>query len=204
MENLIVYIDGFNLYYGLRHKHLKQYYWLNLLKLSELFLPPNHVLAKTKYFTSIIRTSNNDKKKRQNTFLEALETLPNFEIYYGHYLNKTVHCDKCNSDIKTHEEKMTDVSIATELIFDAFNNSFDTAIIVSGDSDLVPPIKKIKSSFPSKKIGVGFPPNRRSYDLEKNADFAFEISRNRLKKSVFPETVTNKHGIVLQRPPEWK
>ena len=34
IERVIVYIDGFNLYFGLKSKGWKRYYWLNLQKLA--------------------------------------------------------------------------------------------------------------------------------------------------------------------------
>jgi uncharacterized LabA/DUF88 family protein len=44
--------------------------------------------------------------------------------------------------IKT-EEKGTDVNIASHLLVDAHNNSFDMAVVISNDSDLVEPIKMV-------------------------------------------------------------
>ena len=35
MERIIAYIDGFNLYFGLRAKGWKRYYWLNLRAMCE-------------------------------------------------------------------------------------------------------------------------------------------------------------------------
>ena len=46
---------------------------------------------------------------------------------------------------------MTDVNIAVEMLADAFHNEYDTAILISADSDLSAPIKKVKSLFPQKK-----------------------------------------------------
>ena len=52
---------------------------------------------------------------------------------------------------------MTDVNISVELLADAFQNKFDTALLVSGDSDLTGPIKKIKELFSYvKNITVPF------------------------------------------------
>ena len=34
-EKVIVYIDGFNLYFGLKEKKWKKFYWLNLKKLAK-------------------------------------------------------------------------------------------------------------------------------------------------------------------------
>ena len=46
---------------------------------------------------------------------------------------------------------MTDVNIATQMIIDAYQDKYDTAMLISGDSDLVPPIKAINENF--KKTG---------------------------------------------------
>ena len=42
---------------------------------------------------------------------------------------------------------MTDVNIAVELLQDAFQDAFDTAILISADSDLIAPIAAVKRSF---------------------------------------------------------
>lgn len=99
---------------------------------------------------------------------------------------------------------MTDVRIATELIFDAYDNRFDAAIIISGDSDLVPQIDRVKKQFPHKIIGLAFPPARESNALKKYADYHFVISRTALRKSVFTDKVKGRSGVILERPAEWK
>ena len=55
---------------------------------------------------------------------------------------------------------MSDVKIASELLRDAFLNRFDTAILVSADGDLQPPIDIIKEEFSAKKLVIAFPPDR--------------------------------------------
>ncbi len=47
-------------------------------------------------------------------------------------------------------ETMTDVNIAVELMQDAFHNNFDTAILVSADSDLVGPVVAVQKLLPQK------------------------------------------------------
>ncbi len=54
MEKIIFYIDGFNLYFGLKTKGWKSFYWLNLEKLAQNLLLNNQSLIKVKYFTSRI------------------------------------------------------------------------------------------------------------------------------------------------------
>jgi len=118
---VIAYIDGFNLYYGMRSKGWRRYYWLDVRLLIENLLKPDQMLVSVKYFTSRVSATGRDpdKSRRQNTYLEALQTLKDVNIYYGHYLEKTVECFKCGAKWQVSEEKMTDVNIAVEMMVDA-------------------------------------------------------------------------------------
>ena len=88
-ERVIVYIDGFNLYYGIRAKGWRRYYWLDVRALSENLLRPGQLLMMVRYFTARISSAGSTGKyKRQGTFLEALETRANLHVHYGHYLAK--------------------------------------------------------------------------------------------------------------------
>jgi len=203
MKRVIAYIDGFNLYYGLRSKNWKWFYWLNIQEMARLMLKPGQTLVNTRYFTTAVKHPL-DKHKRQAMFLEALRTLSDFQIYYGHFLASTVTCKNCGHTYQTHHEKMTDVNIATELMSDAFQDKFDIALLVSADSDLVGPVQMVQQLFRKKRIVVAFPPNRYSNALKRIANAYTHIGRNVLSKSVFPDQVAKPDGFVLQRPAQWR
>ncbi len=99
---------------------------------------------------------------------------------------------------------MTDVNIATELLTDAFQDHFDTTVLISGDSDLTAPIRTVRRVFPAKRVVVAFPPDRQSVELAKAASTSFHIGRAKLADSQLPERVTKPDGFVLQRPAKWK
>lgn len=202
-QRVIVYLDGFNLYFGLKTKKWKNFYWLNVQQLAKNILKPNQELVTTKYFTSRI-TSPPDQAKRQGTFIEALETLDNFFIFYGNYQSNAKTCRKCGNIESVPNEKMTDVNIAVEMLSDAFQDLFDVAFLVSGDSDLAAPMLKIKELFPTKKITLAFPPERFSFSLSRIADGYFMLGRRTFAKSVFPDEVKKKDGYVLKRPERWR
>jgi hypothetical protein len=101
MERVIAYVDGYNLYHGLRAKGWKRFYWLNIETLARQLLRPHQTLTTTKYFTTIIKQPD-DKRKRQAVFLEALQTLPNLHLYYGQFLSDVVTCRKCGHTYTTH------------------------------------------------------------------------------------------------------
>jgi uncharacterized LabA/DUF88 family protein len=203
MRKTIVYIDGFNLYFGLKSKGWKNFYWLNLVELSRNILKPDQTLVKTKYFTSFVSIPP-DKNKRQKTFIEALETLEDIEIFYGKYQSNDVTCNKCGHIMLKPSEKMTDVNIAVEMLIDAFQDNYDTAILISADSDLSGPIKSIRKLFPEKQVILAFPPNRYSFELTKLANGYFTIGRNNFQKSLFSETIAKKDGYILKMPERWK
>jgi hypothetical protein len=71
-QRTIVYIDGFNLYFGLKTKKWKNFYWLNIQQLAQNILKSDQELVIVKYFTLRI-SSPPDKIKRQGTFIEALD-----------------------------------------------------------------------------------------------------------------------------------
>ena len=57
----------------------------------------------------------------------------------------------CGNKWLAPKEKMTDVNIATEMLQDAFLDKYDMAMLISGDSDLIPPIRAIHNNFKKKK-----------------------------------------------------
>ena len=201
-ERIITNIDGFNLYFGLKSAGMKRFYWLNLQLMVQNLLKAHQELVFTKYFTSRVSYPA-DKQRRQSTFIEALETLNDLRVYYGHYQANPQRCRKCGNKVMIPSEKMTDVNIAVEMMSDAYQNLFDVALLVSADSDLTAPILAIKNLFPQKRVIVVFPLQRHSAQLQHLAHGYLQIGRANLAKSVFPDKVQKADGFVLQRPPEW-
>ena len=203
MIRVIAYIDGFNLYFGLKSKAWNRYFWLDIKKLCMKLLKSDQHLIQTKYFTSLIPEPS-QKKKRQDTYLAALETLEDFEIIKGRYQLDNFTCPMCRDTFKIPHEKKTDVNIATEFIFDSFDNAFDIAMIISADSDLVPPIMKVKEYFPEKRLLIVFPPNRSSFELSNiGVPVIKTIRKSIIKNSQLPEEIDTKSGYKLARPKEW-
>ena len=52
MTRVITYVDGQNLYYGLRAKDGRRYHWLDLVALATSLLPQGHQLVELQYFTA--------------------------------------------------------------------------------------------------------------------------------------------------------
>jgi uncharacterized LabA/DUF88 family protein len=203
---VITYVDGFNLYFGLKSKGFKKYYWLDLPALAGALLKPGQELLHTHYFTTRIRLKGNNQPdvQRQTLYLEALAPRPQLSIHYGHYLQKNRQCRSCGAHWADFEEKMTDVNMATQLLSDAFDDAFDTAMLVSADSDLTTPVVRVRQRFPNKRIIVVPPPGRQSVELTRAANGYFHIGEDKLRHCQLPSHVTRADGYTLQRPANWK
>ena len=206
MQRAIAYIDGFNLYFGLKEANWKKYYWLNVHKLAQQLLGAKSRLIITKYFSSRVSATSRDphKQARQSCFLDAMKTLPDVQLFMGHYLKKPQQCRHCHARWNIYEEKMTDVNIAVEMLTDAFQDNFDSALLISADSDLTSPIAAIRGLFPHKSIVVAFPPGRRSWQLRTVATSTTTIGRPALEKSLFPDEIVLPSGFHLHRPDSWR
>jgi uncharacterized LabA/DUF88 family protein len=202
MTRVITYIDGFNMYYGLKSQGWDRFLWLDVQALSKNLLKPDQTLVHTKYFTARI-SQPPDKVKRQNTYIDAIKTLADVSLYFGQYQVNERRCRNCGFTYDAPQEKMTDVNIAVELMQDALKDAFDTAILISADSDLIAPLLAVKRLFPTKRVIVACPPGRFSKNLSNAAHGYLKIGHGSIEKSQFSREVKTKSGFVLLRPDSW-
>ena len=98
------------------------------------------------------------------------------------------------------EEKETDVNIAISLVEDAVEDRYDTAILMLGDSDLIPAIKATKRLAAPKRVIIAFPPNPHAAELKLVADGFLHVGINKVRNSQLPEQVVNLAGVTLFGP----
>jgi uncharacterized LabA/DUF88 family protein len=197
------YVDGFNLYFGLKAKHGRKYLWLDLQALAVSLLRPGQTLEQVTYFTARVR-NNLEGGQRQSDYLEALAShSPLVTIVSARFQEKSRQCRECGAAWTVYEEKETDVSIAVALLEDAVRDRYDTALLVSADSDLCPAIRAMKRLRPEKRIVAAFPPRRESGDLKRAVDGYLTIGDDKIRQSQLPSVVTKPNGISLRRPKHW-
>jgi len=79
-QRVIVYVDGFNFYYGLKNTpKWKKYYWLDIVKLFEKFMRPNQELISVKYFSA--KPDDIHQSLRQNAFFQVNKENPKFKLF---------------------------------------------------------------------------------------------------------------------------
>jgi uncharacterized LabA/DUF88 family protein len=203
IRNVIAYIDGFNLYNGLKAKHKRRFHWLDLEAMCRELLEADQTLVGVRYFTAPVR---NDPPglQRQQAYWNALKVETIVEIVLGRFQKKEPHCFKCGATWTTYEEKETDVSIAVALVEDAALGLFDTALVVSADSDLCPAVRSVARLRPEARVVAAFPPKRHSDQLRKAVHAAFTIGDGVLRRSLLPDVIVTSAGHRIERPLTWR
>lgn len=211
----ILYIDGFNFYYSaVKGTSVR---WVNPLALIARTFPRNQIVA-TKYFTARVSPlpGNVDQPVRQAMYWRALKTLPDLEIIEGDFRTRKVRAAVVTPPPNTievfkTEEKGSDVNLASHLLLDGFRGRYDCAIVISGDSDLVTPIRMVRDEI-KKPIGVLNPqrisgpncrPPRKSAGLQHAVSFYQNgITWGHLVASQFAPTLTDAQG-AFHKPASW-
>lgn len=200
-----MYVDGFNLYYGLRELGRRRLLWLDLRSLACRLLRPGQRLVTVRYFTAPIR---NDPPAiaRQEAYMEALQSV-GVEVVLGRYQEQTIRCPSCGARRRTYAEKQSDVALAAAMVGDVATDRVDVVMLVSADSDLCAAIQAIKHLDAGRgtktKVVSVFPPRRRSDRLRQLSDAWFPLGDAVIRQSQLPEVVCGHGGAVYHRPPYW-
>lgn len=213
------YIDGFNLYYGALKGNgpLK---WLDLRAWCERLLP-DHDVARVVYCTARTegRPDNPGIHQRQDQYLRAL-AVSGVDVIEGNFNTRmtsmlrapgkscegcdlsTGECPRCGSRkvrVMKTEEKGSDVNLAVELVRDVFTSHLDTALVVSGDSDLQ---RAVDIATQQGKRTIVVEPRNRPYAALKGNERR-RVRQQALADCQLPETITLRSGTNLSRPRDW-
>jgi len=153
MNRIMIFIDNSNIFNGFKKYKIKADYE----KLKNL-ITMNRVLVKIILYEGVVYPISSNKKK-----------------WYKNLSNNSGYIIKTSFDKITFDEaieKKIDIQIAIDIISFAYEDAYDTAVLVSGDGDFVPVVKKVK-------------------DLDKNVEiWAFKYSfANALKETIEQEKV---------------
>ena len=124
MDRVNFYVDGFNMYYGLKQKDdgdWQKFYWLNYVNLFQQFLGNNQILQKVVYFAApppLDSQGSTKGRERQKILFNANKILnpEQFELVMGQFYQKEITCKNCKQKFSVYEEKRTDVNIAIRLV----------------------------------------------------------------------------------------
>lgn len=231
MKKVNIYIDGFNVYHVLRNNikygvppwemKLK---WCDLKSLCLSYLQNDEQLGDIYFFTADSWIQNT--KSKWLVYQKALNE-SGVKIVKWQYNNitkifickmkveKMVLKFPCFQKMlwifiprflkyKTYEEKRTDVNIAVRIVEDAFLWKYQRAIIMSGDSDIVPAIETVKRNFSNITFSTLWIVGTKWQLIKSKCDTHDIIWYNKWKSHLFPEKVNTTKWNILQMPKEWK
>ena len=131
-ERVAIFIDGSNFYHSLKNAFRKAS--VDFSKLV-VFLVGGRSLVRTYYYTAPRRKQDDEKKYRdQQLWFDRLRRLDYFEVKLG----------RLEPRGKTLVEKGVDVKLAVDMLHGAFRNTYDTAVLISGDADYVDAVEVVK------------------------------------------------------------
>lgn len=209
-------VDGFNVYHSLRQIEAltgSRVKWLDLRALLQRHLSQVRAahagerveIGRIYYFSALAKhltTVDRGIVDRHCAYIAALEHAE-IEVVLAHFKAKDVKCPHCKQQFRRYEEKETDVAIALKLIEVFARDDCDTAVLVSGDTDLLPAMRTARRLFPHKKVGVAFPFNRHTAQMQQEADYSFHLRQKEVERAQFASTLTLPDGAVIQRPVAW-
>jgi uncharacterized LabA/DUF88 family protein len=198
------FIDGFNLYHSIKRASEKDIRfidckWLDLSKMCSFYIDTaNEQLTGIKYFTAL--SWKLTSKPKQQTYINALVShCKNVDIFYGKFKARDKQCPLCHRRYTSHEEKLTDVNLAISLLQNAYDNTFDEAIVVSADSDLSAPIITIKNIFKEKCIAILPPIGNPAIELITIASKRYRMKGKTLLRSLLPASIS-----TIKKPTKWE
>lgn len=203
MVRVRAYIDGYNLYHAivrLRTPHLK---WVDLWALCNTFVPPKSAELVGVHYSTAYAHWLPRQMARHEIYVAAQEAR-GVTVHLAKFKTKDRKCPKCGHTHRGHEEKETDVHIALSLLDHARQDLYDTALLVSRDSDLAPALRMTKLSFPHKDLRVVAPPGLgHSNELLGVADGKYKIQKKHLERCLLPQTMFGTDGQPIHRPPDY-
>jgi uncharacterized LabA/DUF88 family protein len=160
-ERVAIFIDGSNLYHSLKNNFKR--FDLNFGEFTKK-LCGSRQLIRTYYYNVLQEAGKGAEGSReQQEFLETLRKTPYLELRLG--------TTKLSQGIPV--ERGIDVMLATDLLYFAANNTYDTAVLVSGDSDFNYTVQVVKNM--GKHVEVAYFENAASRDLINSADFLHQL-----------------------------
>lgn len=212
-----VYVDGFNFEYAAfdkgRGKHAA-FRWLDLPRFFDVVLPDLDIVH-VRYFTAKVRPApwkptDYAMTGRQERYLGALASLPRIIVHEAKFatwkvkrpLVGPVGVEPTYVSVWDTKEKGSDVSLASFMLVDGFKGLYDVAVVVSDDSDLLDPVRLVRSEL-GLKVGVVRVRVHRASVFRAEADFVRSVRRWRFATCQLPEVVDLPDGSVIRRPSGW-
>lgn len=163
MERVMIFIDGMNLYHGLKDHDIGTN--INFHKFSSK-LAEGRKLIRTYYYNAPYdQQAEPERYRDQQRFFQSLHHTPYLTLKFGRLVPRA----------GTYIQKGVDTRLSTDMLTNAFMDNYDVAILVSGDGDFEPVVEGVKEA--GKNIIIATFDVGQSYALFKAADDRIQLDR---------------------------
>ena len=191
--------------------------WLDLVTLSHLLRPGDTVDA-IRYFTARVKGDRDATAPgRQKLYLTALGTLPSVTVHFGQFRTHPVGMPLADpvqgrtriARVLKTEEKGSDVNLATYLLLDGFDGLYESAVVISDDSDLEAPVREANRRFgPVHVISPRGPTStpagpKAPYQMSHAGSSWTPLDPALLLAAQLPSPLRLRSGRSIHRPPTW-
>ena len=177
-NRVAIFIDGSNLYYKLKDLRVPNTINFNYIGLCNKLARDREIIS-CRYYVGAIRAKEGDSKGQslRANQLRLFNKLiaQGFAVKKGNFLFNG----------GGFHEKGVDVKLAVDLLVGAYDNIWDTAIVISSDSDLNPAIKKVKHLGKNVEY-IGFSHNP-CYSLQKVSSLSRLLIKEDLDEFTVPK-----------------
>jgi len=142
-ERIIIFIDGSNFYhsakdtFGLFHEEVED---IEIFKRLIEFLRGDRLLIAIYYYNAPLdRGYNEEVYWKQQKFFSGLRSIPGFHVVLTN-MRKTTRPD----GTVEFSVKGDDIHLGIDMVSFAYEDQYDTAILVSGDGDFAPAVKRVQ------------------------------------------------------------
>lgn len=123
---------------------------------------------------------------------------------FGHTTKEPMECKGCARRWDQPREKETDINIALAIYDDAYQDVFDTAFVVTADTDQAATFRAIRARFPEKRIFTVTPPGRMpSKHLIDLSHGKVRLVEDHIDQCALPRLVMKEGQRTIMRPPEY-
>ncbi len=138
MKKVIIYIDGGNFYQRIFNDYKLHFLSFQMNKFCNFLVEPNKKIIGIRYYIGQIKQYPNNQKSINlyNSQQKILQKIKNEGIY-------TV-LGRIQKIGNTYKEKGVDMRIGLDLLEGAYEDKFDTALVISSDGDLAPALKMVR------------------------------------------------------------
>jgi len=161
MDRVSIFIDGSNLYHGLKSEFGRTD--LDFIRFTERLVNGRRLIRTYYYNAPVPAGQNPERARNQQRFFDGLRRIPYLAIRLG----------RLEPRDDTFVEKGVDIAIAVDMLSMAFHNAYGTAVLVSSDGDFVKVIEAVRDLGKHVEVACF----SKAYHVKQAADKVIELNQ---------------------------